>query len=311
MPGGNAETRQASANGQQSKRWCFTLNNPGTEDPPDWGHWTHLRYAVCQLERGASGTPHLQGYCQFSSAKRLRALQALLPRAHWEVARGNLQQNIDYCTKQDGRVAGPWTFGEPTTQGQRTDLTAVKRALDEGRDMRYIADNYFGDWVRYRESFEAYKRLRGDGGRDGTWRTELIVIVGPPGTGKSRLARELAGNDGYYHSMGKWWDGYDGQRVVVMDDFAGNVPFRELLKLCDFYPHQVEVKGGSRNFISKLIIITSNDRPEQWYDNEKNTMLALYRRISQAIWLDATEETSKFYVFTGAPGDMYTPGSLY
>lgn len=110
--------------------------------------------------------------------------------------------------------------------------------------------------------------------------------------------------------MGKWWDGYDGQRVVVMDDFAGNIPFKELLKLADYYPHRVEVKGGVRTFSSKIIVITSNTRPEEWYDNAKNEMGALYRRIGQAMWLDNEERYCKHFVFDGTD-NKYQAGCLY
>ena len=34
-------------------------------------------------------------------------------------------------------------------QGQRTDLEMIKKAIDEERSMRIIADNHFGDYVRY------------------------------------------------------------------------------------------------------------------------------------------------------------------
>lgn len=278
----------------QARRWVFTLNNPEPQGAPEWAEWGYLRFAVCQLERGAEGTLHLQGYTSFSRPVRLGFLRNLLPRAHWEVARGAEPQCVEYCTKDDTRVDGPWTFGERQGSGKRNDLDDIKRKLDAGASAAEIADAHFGSWIRYRESFEAYKRLRPVDARNGSWKTELVVLCGPSGTGKSRLAAELAGQDGYYFNAGggKWWDGYDGQRVVVMDDFVGTVPFTEILRLADRYPHQVEVKGGTRTFSSKCIIITSNKRPEEWYDPQRNHMQALYRRIDQFMWMDNTEQES-------------------
>jgi len=84
-----------------------------------------------------------------------------------------------------------------------------------------------------------------------------------------------------------------------MDDFSGWIPFTALLRLADRYPYRVEVKGGVRNFVSHAIIITSNKRPEAWYDNEKHVMQALFRRITLFVSLDENPELS--YVQKGYP----------
>ena len=42
----------------------------------------------------------------------------------------------------------------------------------------------------------------------------------------------------------KWWDGYAGQEVVVLDDFKDYaMPLVDLQRLLDWYPLWVEVKG--------------------------------------------------------------------
>ena len=50
-----------------STRYVFTINNP--EAPLDTAAWeaAGVRHAVWQLERGAEGTPHLQGYIALKS----------------------------------------------------------------------------------------------------------------------------------------------------------------------------------------------------------------------------------------------------
>lgn len=287
----------------RARRWVFTLNNPetdveadhesGTGIVPDWSRWNQVHYAICQLERGENGTIHLQGYVRFGAPTRLGGVREILPRAHWEVAKGNEQQCVAYCSKQETRLHGPWKYGERSEQGKRNDLQQVKELLDEGASEAEVADAHFGSWCRYRESFQAYKRLREE---RRCWLTELIVLAGPTGTGKSTLANELSGGNAYYKDATKWWDGYQGQRVVVMDDFVGNMQFTELLRLADKFPHQVEVKGGIRNFTSKCIIITSNKTPEEWYDNTSNCIGALYRRITHFVWMDGENswETKKY-----------------
>ncbi|GAC77854.1 replication protein, partial [uncultured marine virus] len=104
----------------QGKNACFTLNNYNAEHVaqllalyPD-----HVSYIIFGHEEGESGTPHLQGYIQCNSNKRLAGLKKLQGNAHWELARGNAQENITYCSK-DGSVE-PSGFPESLKKGNGT-----------------------------------------------------------------------------------------------------------------------------------------------------------------------------------------------
>ncbi len=56
-----------------------------------------------------------------------------------------------------------------------------------------------------------------------------------------------------------------------------------LLMLLDRYPLQVPVHGGSVEFVSKRIIMTSNAHPRDWYSSDKFTYEdgPLQRRLTQ------------------------------
>lgn len=54
---GNATVHSAAP---QSRRWCFTLNNPVPGDREDVLGW-NANYIVFQLEKGEEGTLHYQG----------------------------------------------------------------------------------------------------------------------------------------------------------------------------------------------------------------------------------------------------------
>lgn len=285
-----------SANAQ-ARRWCFTINNPGDDDHCHqyWSGWEGVRYGICQRERGESGTDHYQGYIEFSTPRRLTWLRTRCnARAHWEPARGDQASNIAYCSKEEGRVDGPWHLGVAgpaggAGQGTRSDLLLVQAAIDRGDSDSAVAESYFASWCRYRESFTAYRQLKVV---ERDWPMEVIVICGPPGTGKSQLARQLAPDAYWWPGAGEWFDGYHGQRVVVMDEFSGGVPWNFLLRLLDRYSLQVQVKGGFRQMTAHCVIITSNKRPEEWYDREKfgDRLGALTRRITMYMWLESVEQ---------------------
>jgi len=87
------------------RRTTFTLHNYNVTNVThilnycNEHHWEVL----FSEELGKSGvTPHLQGYLQSKNAIRFDTLKNFLPTAHWEKARGTLQQNITYIKKEGG-----------------------------------------------------------------------------------------------------------------------------------------------------------------------------------------------------------------
>ena len=113
-----------------------------------------------------------------------------------------------------------------------------------------------------------------------SFKTEVTVIWGETGVGKSKWAFDKFGGEAYWKPPNsKWWDGYEGQSVAIIDEFYGWLSWTEILRLCDRYPCQVETKGGSVQFVSKTLVFLSNLHPLQWYNNPKCQYPTLARRI--------------------------------
>lgn len=294
--------------GQQSRRWCWTLNNPleseraaidallPTQSASPDAAWPEVSYIAYGMETGASGTPHLQGYLELVRKSSLgkppqgnragsgvRSIRGLY-RAHFEVARGTQQQCVDYCFK-DGDAH---EFGTRIRQGARRDLQAVRDRLASGEDVLTACGDDVGLFLQYSRGLEKLQQALLP---DRTWQTDVVWIWGPTGTGKSRRAHmeasNFAGDRGYYScpdTSWKWFDGYTGQKYVVCDDIAPESypPVATFLRLCDRYPLQIPVKGGFVKIQWRIVWITCNFSPQQIYGHSQQ-YAAVARRIGQCI----------------------------
>lgn len=96
---------------ERQRNYVFTINNPTPEEANgEVNLGTHVKWTVYQLEEGEAGTQHIQGVVAFQNAISLAGARAIHGRAHWEVCQ-NIPASIEYCQKEDTRVAGPWVVG--------------------------------------------------------------------------------------------------------------------------------------------------------------------------------------------------------
>lgn len=260
------------------RNWVFTLNNPSQKLtlPP------FAKYLVYQLEKVS--TPHYQGYIQLKRQQRLSYLRKWLPTAHWEPARGLPQQCKDYCTKEDSRVDGPWEFGTMTSQGLRNDLIEMKKMIDSGASDEQVADYFFGNYLRYSSGISRYRLLKS---KPRFFKPKVIWIYGPSGVGKTACALDIAGKNAYMKDSSKWWDAYNGTDNIIIDDFEWSEYFtyKQLLRIFDRYPMQVQVKNAYVNFAPRKIIVTSDRHPSEIF--QKKYDFQLQRRIQVCHVTDA------------------------
>lgn len=116
---------------QQKRIWCFTLNNYDESDIEKFSSLVPdtCKYVKFGKEKGAEGTPHLQGYLILNTVARLKQMKKLCPKSHWEATRGSMAQNEAYCSK-DGDV---FEFGSKEShQGKRSDLSDLMKCVKDG-----------------------------------------------------------------------------------------------------------------------------------------------------------------------------------
>lgn len=127
-----------------AKHWCFTLNNYQDDDQltdlPDC-----ISYIIYGREVSGTGTPHLQGFCSFTTRTSAPSRKLFDRRAHWEICR-NIPASIKYCKKD-----GDWVeLGERTQgSGYRSDLDAFKAAAVQGLSLNRCREEYSEVYAKY------------------------------------------------------------------------------------------------------------------------------------------------------------------
>lgn len=96
---------------------------------------------------------------------------------------------------------------------------------------------------------------------------EIEIYCGSSGSGKTHTAF-MTYPDAFWKRQDTWWDSYDGQKVIVWDEFRGNYPFQEFLRVLDMYPISTNSKGGAYYLQHTKIVFTTNFLPEDWYKPE-------------------------------------------
>jgi len=260
----------------RSRNWCFTLNNWTEKEEKEIQEWDS-KYLVFGKEKGESGTPHLQGYVEWAGARKFSTLSGYCGgRLHWETRKGTAQEAATYC-KKDKDIFEKGELSQER-QGKRSDLNDLAREVRNGATDEELVDKWPGMFLRYKRHIEELRSMR----RPERPAPIVYWFFGNSGTGKTYAATMGHGKSFYIKDGTQWWNNYKGEDVIVIDDFDGHWPYRDLLRLLDRYPYQGQTKGGYTWITSKAIIITCEFGPAMYYTNE-NELAQITRRLTGGI----------------------------
>lgn len=267
---------------------------------------TKVEFYIYQHEVGTAahdtpnpgdGRHHWQGYMELitedaSDRKPLAYVKEVLGdnRAHIEERIGSQALAIKYCSKETTRLPGtaPIQWGTPRSskQGRRTDLLEVIADVKDGMALSTIRLKHAEQVSR---SFQWTNAIVADHIRlSAPINRDIVVTVywGPPGVGKTRRVYHEAGGDPYQVAIPSdphkiWWDGYETQDAILIDDFYGWISYPLMLHLLDRWKYRLEVKGSTTYPYWTKVYITSNKPPEEWWPN--TDVGALWRRLNGGI----------------------------
>lgn len=200
----------------------------------------------------------------------------------------DLVKCVKYCMKADTRVVGGKSAqvgaeellksGNKGTKGKRVDIIEAAKFFKEYKGkITDVPEEHIEAYAKYSKYFDKLNAA-GRVNEEVSYKYN-IWLHGPTGTGKTYRAIQMAkmlmekhGLNGYYvkKSSTKWWDMYDGQEIVIVDDVR---PYESDMELMSEWLQllnpkstlQVQVKGGAAVVRAKYFIFTSPAPPGDWF----------------------------------------------
>lgn len=292
---------QPNGRGKRPRNVCFTIHIREGEGLADLISRTRaaldrsmadgkVLYYVFQPEAcPRTGRNHLQGYVEFSNPTGFRAIQTTVldaNHAHLEARKGTSREASDYCKKPETRIGLEYyEAGVLSSPGKRSDLLAICEEVRRGKSIRQIAESDPVTFVRNCRGIARLDELLNPP-RDRP-APRVLFLHGPTGVGKSRAIREALKNFGSVHwardnAKKLWFDGYTDQQLVVFDEFIGESPIQDVLRLLDRTPLRLEIKGGGVCIRASWFVFSSNRSPDELYrELGPATHEAWLRRVSR------------------------------
>lgn len=248
-------------------------------------------YGICGKEIcPTTNRPHLQCYGYWENGKHFESLLKQGKGIDWhlEAAKGTAKQNQKYCSKEGDFEE----WGEcPEGQGHRSDISDFRDAILDGMLEEELIMLYPNMMAKYDRFYQRCRNIVLKREAKKMIQPEVIVIQGDTGVGKTHTVYLENNIDDIYKaevgdgsSGSVFWDNYNGESVILIDDFHNNLKLDYMLRLLDKYPMKLNVKGGHTWKCAKKIYITTNININSWYRNcPEIHRKALLRRVTNII----------------------------
>ena len=248
----------------------------------------NIQFYAFQLEKSnESELLHHQIYLYFDKRVGFNSIKEHLPRAHIESRKGTHKQALEYVTKTDTRANPTRTWGNEPQQGERTDLANIIEMIEQGFGIEQIKSVHPANYLRYRNNIEFALQNYKERTVENQFRILTVTYVyGKTGVGKtSTIMKHYGFNKVYRVTDYKHpFDTYQGQEIIIFDEFHSQIKIEFMLNLLDGYPLRLPARYNDKVAQYNKVYIISNVSLDKQYPNiqkfNKETYDALKRRIN-------------------------------
>lgn len=290
---------------QASRKYQLTFNNPlehGFSHPQIKAILSDLAstayWCMCDEVGAGEHTPHTHLYIVFRNAVEFPNLKKHFYEAHIEMVNGSNQQNRDYIRKE-GKWADsdkaetnlPDTFEESgempadrsASQKQSDEILAL---VKQGASNAEIMEQYPSSMNRLDKIEKARQTILNEKYKEVFRKLTVTYLWGETGVGKTRSIMEQFCYSNVYRvtNYKNPFDGYEGQDVIIFEEFRSSLPISDMLVYLDGYPTKLPCRFNDKQACFTKVFIITNIPIEKQYPNiqidEPETWQAFLRRIN-------------------------------
>lgn len=307
----------------QGRKWQITINNPLEHgfDHDAIKIALHafkglLYYCLCDEEGDECQTRHTHVFFVLRNPCTAERVNNLFPKMHRERAVGTSEENRAYVlkdgTKYNKQSDGHYSYTDSggkdheginfsdtfeewgempqEQQGKSKASEIIVSMVKDGASSMEIVNTVA---VAYKDldKIDRMRSMYRDAEFSTKWRNlEVTYIYGPTGAGKTRSVMDTYGYDmvyrvtDYHHPF----DTYDGQDVIIFEEFRGGLKHGDMLNYLDGYPLLLPCRYYNRQACYTKAFIITNLKPDELYTGvDDASRRAFFRRIGNIIRYNA------------------------
>ncbi|RIB24503.1 hypothetical protein C2G38_2168352 [Gigaspora rosea] len=178
--------------------------------------------------------------------------------------------------KLSEEITGLFEFEEYKNEEYEAIVEGNKMLVNGATPLEVFKHNV--EKVRYSHNYDGMKKIYEDLQQEKKketrqfWRPVTFYLFGPGGSGKTGLVQELFSDELYdkpkkQRSGSNWWNGYEGQEIVLIDEFYTKIDWGDMINILNDSCFNVEKKhSGFEPFIAKYVFLTATKPPEEAYN---------------------------------------------
>lgn len=292
------------ARSQSSRKYQITINNPLEKG---YAHerikeilneFTNLIYACFCDEIGLeNGTPHTHIFIICKNGVMFSTVQKRFYGAHIEAAKGKNIDNYNYIRKIGEKYENKKesnlteTFEEigelPKDRCNSENLSEqIYEMIENGCSVPEIINEYPNAIRQITNIEKTISMYKADKVKNIFRKLDVSYIYGATGVGKTRSVMEHFGYENVYRvtNYKNPFDNYNGQDVILFDEFRSSLPISDMLVYLDGYPVNLPCRYSDKPALYTKVYIISNIPLEKQYVEvqkyEPETYKAFLRRFT-------------------------------